>query len=98
LGKTPPDFRLAVDEEMMEWARFPLLRVVASVADAPILGNRLELRAIAPPAEDVPFMNQVQGVDENEGARNRNARGSESLTEAVTPEWLHQLACDASHS
>jgi hypothetical protein len=66
--ETAPHLRLSADKEMMEGADDPLARGVASVTDASILGHGVELRPLAPPAENVPLVNRVQGVDEDESA------------------------------
>src|SRR5215207_9256675 len=72
LGETASHLCLAAHEQMMKGADRPFLRGVASVTDATILGDRLESLALPPPAEDVPLVNGVQGVDENQRAGNRD--------------------------
>ena len=58
---------------MMKWTDRPLARGLASFADATILGHGLKGLALAPPAEDVPLVNRVQGVDEDQRAGDGNA-------------------------
>ena len=72
----------ACGEQLIEWAPLPLLGAWPRAGRA-VLDDRRLLGAVVPPAKGAAFVDRVQGVDEQHGAREVDPDAPALLAELV---------------